>query len=190
MPLTGLWTPRLILATQKEINLWGFFFWTIKVFFILNIFQISISFAKEVVRPLNASLCCAPSEQLGDTITSTEYAYTIPFLFLIPARSNQSQLLQCRQNQRQQQHWKCAWGEQDRGPLLWLRWGNETQPQTGGCWRPLATCQAHKAFGMPGCREVGRKLSMVSLQPEKGRKAADKTEFSSGKEISSLAVAF
>lgn len=121
-----------------------FFFRTIKVLFILSIFQISASFAKEVVRPLNAiSLLCSLWAAQEHNYKHSECAYAIWFLFLLPALSNQSQLLQCRQNQKQLQHclssncgeqslWKCAWGEQDRGPLVWLRWGNETQPQTEG----------------------------------------------------------
>lgn len=118
-----------------------------EVLFILSIFQISTFFAKEVLRPVNVvrpsiSLLCSLWAAQGH-IASTECVYAIQFLFLLPALRNQSQLLQCRQNQRQLQQClssncreqslgKRAWGEQDRGPLVWLCWRNEMQSQTGG----------------------------------------------------------
>jgi len=86
------------------------------------------------------SLCCTPSEQLRETIAINP-SVPMPFDFCscYQALSNQSQLPQCRQHWRQLQHclssncrkqssWRPAWGEQDRGPSVWLCWGSETQP--------------------------------------------------------------
>ena len=96
--------------------------------------------SKEVIRILNAiSLLYSLRAAQGHNYNDPVCAHAIWFLFLLPALSNQFQLLQCRQNRRQLQHclssncrkqslWRCAWGEQDRGPSLWLCWGNETQP--------------------------------------------------------------
>lgn len=46
----------------------------------------------------------------------------------------------------------------------------------------LATCQAHKASRMPCPLRSGQKTGHGVLQLERGKKAADETEFSSGKE--------
>lgn len=135
-----LWTSHLLLAPQEEIISGAFFFLAIKMFSVLSILQISPSFAKEVVRILNAiSLLYSLQAAQGHSYNHTKRAYAIWFLFLLPALSSQSQLPQCRQNRRQLQHclsgncrkqsfWRRAWGEQDRGPSVWLCWGNATQP--------------------------------------------------------------
>lgn len=82
-----------------------FFFLAIKTLSVLSIFQISPSFAKEVVRILKAiSLLYSLRAAQGHNYHHPECAYAIRFLFLLPALSNQSQLLQCRQNRRQLQH--------------------------------------------------------------------------------------
>lgn len=174
----------------------AFFFLAVKMLSVLSIFQIPPSFAKEVVRILNAisllySLCAAQ----GHNYSHPECAYAIWVLFLLLALSNQLQLPQCRQNQRQLQYClssncreqslrRHAWGEQDGWPSVWLlrKWSTALMKE-GSHWKwpawPRVRLTKHLECPVPW--EVGRKLAMGSYSLREVRRQLMRLNFPQGK---------
>lgn len=191
-------TFHLSLAPQEQINFWGFFFFflAVKMLSVLSIFQIPPSFAKEVIRILNAiSLPYSLRTAQGHNYNHPECAYAIWVLFLLPALSNQPQLPQCRQNQRQLQHclssdcrkqslWRRAWGEQDRGPSVQLlrKWSTAPMKEASHWkWPGWPRVRLTKHLESPVPWEVGRNLATGSYSLREVRRQVMRLNFPQGK---------